>query len=431
MNYTLLLFILFAVFITLNVPIAISLGASALIVGLLMGESLSFAASIMFAAILKIELLAIPFFIMAGYVMDRCGIMDRLFRLIDYIIGPIRGGTAMVTSSVAVLFGGISGSGPADTAALASSLAPVMKDRGYAKPFSAALISAGGSLGLIVPPSIAFILYGVVVPGISIGKMFMAGILPGIMMGIVLAITGYVISKKRGYGFEDRQTRGSLRQVLKALKDSAWGLLAPAVIIGGIYLGVFTPTEAAGVAVLYGIAVGFFIYKEIGVKELLHLAKQTAIDSAVIMLIISGASLFSWILTVDGTIPDLVVALSDRINTNWQVFIFSGLVLLIAGMFIDGASIYLVLVPLLMPTVRAQGIDLIWYGVFIAIVIAIGQFTPPVGVNLFVASRIVDVDFSEICKDIWPVLLASLFCLLLIVLFPFLSTWLPSTMSVR
>ena len=431
MNFTLLLVIIFSLFIICNVPIAISLGASSIIVGLLMGERLSFVASIMFSAVTKIELIAIPFFIMAGYVFDRCGIMARLFRLIDYMMGPVKGGTVIVTSSLAVLFGGISGSGPADTAALASTLSPAMTKRGYSKSFSAALISAGGSLGIIVPPSIAFILYGVVVPGLSIGKMFIAGIIPGILMGGALAITGYLVAMKHGYGLERQQQRGSLKQMLSALRESVWGLIAPGAIIGGIYSGIFTPTEAAGFAVVYGMVIGLIIYKEISVKDLLTIAKQTVIDSAVIMLIISCASLFSWILTVDGTIPRLVTSFSMRVSSVWQVFAISSVILLIAGMFIDGASIYFVLVPLLMPMVNALHIDVIWYGVAVAILVAIGQFTPPVGVNLFVASRVMGISLDEIIKDLWWILLASLASLLLIFMFPVLSTWLPSTMATR
>jgi C4-dicarboxylate transporter DctM subunit len=426
MNDTLLLFLLFAAFVVINVPIAISLGMAAVVVGYLMQGNFSFVASIMLSALQKVELLAIPFFILAGNVFDRCGIMNRLFSLMDSLIGPMRGGTAIVTSAVAVLFGGISGSGPADTAALGSTLAPVMNQRGYSKGFTASLISAGGSLGLVVPPSIAFILYGVVVPGISIGRMFIAGILPGLLMGVALAGVSYVISVRRGYEGQGKRETGL--GFFANLTGSFWGLMAPLVIIGGIYLGVFTPTEAAGAAVVYGVLVGWVVYREITWRELLAIARVTIVDSAVVMLIISSASLFSWILTVDGTVVSLVGDFSAGIHSQWQVFAMAGLVLLGAGLFIDGASIYLVLVPLLIPPAQAQGIDLTWFGVFIAVAIAIGQFTPPVGVNLFVATRVVGIEFDDLLGEIWPFFLASLAALLIVYWFPFLSTWLPSTM---
>jgi C4-dicarboxylate transporter DctM subunit len=425
-NDSLLLFLLFALFLAINVPIAIALGASALVVGFLIQGDIGFAGSVLFSSLQKIELLAIPFFILAGHVFDRCGIMVRLFRFVDSLVGRVRGSTAIVTSGLSVLIGGISGSGPADTAALGSTLGPVMVQRNYSKSFTAALISAGGSLGLVVPPSIAFILYGVVVPGISIGEMFVAGILPGVLMGALIGIAAYVVSVRRGY--EPAGRSWSAAVCLAAMRESSWGLLAPLVIVGGIYLGIFTPTEAAGVAVVYGLLIGWVIYREIRLAQLLELVRATVLDTAVVMLIIACASLFSWVLTIDGTLVTVVADLSARMSAPWEVFLLAAMVLLIAGMFIDGASIYLVLVPLLIPAVRALEIDLVWFGVFVAVNVAIGQFTPPVGVNLFVAARVLEIDFDSVLKDLWPFVAVSIVGLLILYLVPGLSTWLPNTM---
>jgi C4-dicarboxylate transporter DctM subunit len=423
---TLVLLVLFAVMITINVPVSIALCASAAVVGYMIQGDLGFLGAILLSGLQKTELLAIPFFILAGHVFDRSGIVLRMFRVMDALVGRVRGSTGIVTSGVAVLIGGLSGSGPADTAALGATLGPVLVRRGYSKPFAAALISAGGSLGLIVPPSIAFILYGIVVPGISIGKMFIAGVLPGLMMGILIALTSYWMAVRRGIDSDGQPF--SPRVALAALSASAWGLGAPLVIVGGIFLGVFTPTEAAGVAVVYGIFVGVVLHRDLRLRDLLPLLRVTATDTSVVMLIIACASVFSWVITVDGAVVRWVVDFASAIDNPWQVFLFAAVVLLIAGLFIDGASIYFVIVPLLMPAVHAQGIDLIWFGVFVALAVAIGQFTPPVGVNLFVAARVLDVEFDRILPDIVPFVVTSILGLLLIYLFPGISTWLPSTM---
>jgi len=423
---TLLLLVLLGVFIALNVPIAIALGASAVIVGYLIQGNFSFVGSVLFSSLQKIELLAIPFFILAGHVLDRCGIMGRLFVLVDSLVGRIRGSSSVVASAMSVLVSGLSGSGPADTAALGSTMGSAMEERGYSKAFTAALISSGAGLAIVVPPSIAFILYGIAVPGVSIGEMFVAGIMPGLLMGTLVGIVAYGISLRRNYDAGGQPF--SLRRALAALKDSIWGLLAPAVIVGGIYLGVFTPTEAAGVAVIYGLLVGLFVYRELDLGSLVSLARTTAIDTSVVMLIIACSSLFAWVVSVDGAIVEWVRDLAATMHSQWQVFLLAAAVLLVAGLFIDGASIYLVVVPLLMPAVVAQGIDLIWFGIFAAIAVGIGQFTPPVGVNVFVAARVLGVRFHDVIREIVPFLLVSLLGLLLIYLFPAVSTWLPSTM---
>lgn len=426
MSYTLILLLLFAAMITINVPVAIALGASAAVVGYLIQGDLGFLGTILLSGLQKTELLAIPFFILAGHVFDRGGIVMRMFRVMDALVGRVRGSTGIVTSGVSVLIGGLSGSGPADTAALGATLGPVLARRGYPKPFAAALISAGGSLGLIVPPSIAFILYGIVVPGISIGKMFIAGILPGILMGVLIALTSWWMSVRRGIDLDGEAF--SLRAALAAMRSSAWGLGAPMLILGGIYLGVFTPTEAAGAAVVYGLFVGLALHRQMRLADLLPLLRVTATDTSVVMLIIACASVFSWVITVDGAVVRWVSDFATVVQSPWQVFLLAGMVLLIAGLFIDGASIYLVLVPLLMPPVAAQGIDLVWFGVFVALAVAIGQFTPPVGVNLFVAARVLDIEFDRILPEIVPFIVTSILGLLLIYLFPAISTWLPSTM---
>lgn len=426
MNLTLLLILLLGAFIAINVPIAIALGASAVIVGYIIQGNFNFVASVLFSSLQKIELLAIPFFVLAGNVLDRCGIMSRLFILVDSLVGRVRGSTGIVASAMSVVVSGLSGSGPADTAALGSTMGGVMQERGYARSFTAALISSGAGLAIVVPPSIAFILYGIAVPGVSIGEMFVAGVIPGLLMGLLIGIAAYVISVRRGYDGAGKPF--SFRAAWNGFKGAIWGLLAPVVIVGGIYFGIFTPTEAAGVAVIYGLVIGIFVYRQISLRGLFELARLTAIDTAVVMLIIACASLFAWVISIDGTIARSVGELAATVDSQWQVFLLAAVVLLVAGLFIDGASIYLVLIPLLMPAVNALHIDLVWFGIFAAIAVGIGQFTPPVGVNLFVAARVLNVSIESTVKEIAPFLLVSVIGLLIIYLFPALSVWLPSTM---
>ncbi|MFP1632690.1 TRAP transporter large permease [Zhengella sp. ZM62] len=426
MSVTIVVFVLLAAFIAIDVPVAIALGAAAVVGGYMLEGNLGFVGSVLFSSLQKIELLAIPFFILAGNVFDRCGIMRRLFELVDSLVGRVRGRTGIVTSGVSVLLGGLSGSGPADTAALGATVGPILRDRGYSGGSAGALISAGGALGLVMPPSIAFILYAVAVPGVSIGEMFVAGLLPGILMGLLIALCAWLIATRTG--IDRAEGRLSLRNVARAFNRSILGLGAPIVVVGGIYLGVFTPTEAAGVAVFYGLLVGLVFYREIGIRDVAAIARRTMIDTAVVMFIVACASLFSFVITLDGQVMGWITEFAIAVHSEWQVFLLAGIVLLLAGLVIDGASIYLVIVPLLVPAVRMQGIDLTWFGVFVAVAVAIGQFTPPVGVNLFVAARVLDTRIQEILRGILPFVLVSILALFLIYLFPGLSTWLPSTM---
>jgi C4-dicarboxylate transporter DctM subunit len=426
MNLTFLMLVLLGGFIALNVPIAVALGASAVIVGYVIQGNVNFVATVLFSSLQKVELLAIPFFILAGNVLDRCGIMERLFRFVDSMVGRVRGSTSIVASAMSVVVSGLSGSGPADTAALGATMGHVMEDRGYPRPFVAALISAGAGLAIVVPPSVAFILYGIAVPGVSIGEMFVAGILPGILMGLILAVVSFIIARRRGYDAVGSEF--SIKRCFKAFGTAIWGLLAPIVIVGGIYLGIVTPTEAAGVAVVYGLVIGIVVYRAIGLRDILEIARSTAIDTSAVMMIVATASLFAWVMAIDGTVVQLVRDMSADMHGQWQVFLVAGIVLLLAGCFIDGASIYLVIVPLLIPAVNAQDIDLIWFGIFVALTVGIGQFTPPVGVNLFVAARVLHIRMDDSIREILPFLAASLIGLLLIYLFPAISTWLPSTM---
>lgn len=426
MSVTIVVFVLLAAFIAIDVPVAIALGAAAVVGGYMLEGNLGFVGSVLFSSLQKIELLAIPFFILAGNVFDRCGIMRRLFELVDSLVGRVRGRTGIVTSGVSVLLGGLSGSGPADTAALGATVGPILRDRGYSGGSAGALISAGGALGLVMPPSIAFILYAVAVPGVSIGEMFVAGLLPGILMGLLIALCAWLIATRTG--IDRAEGRLSFRNVVRAFNRSILGLGAPIVVVGGIYLGVFTPTEAAGVAVFYGLLVGLVFYREIGIRDVAAIARRTMIDTAVVMFIVACASLFSFVITLDGQVMGWITDFAIAVHSEWQVFLLAGVVLLLAGLVIDGASIYLVIVPLLVPAVRMQGIDLTWFGVFVAVAVAIGQFTPPVGVNLFVAARVLDTRIQEILRGILPFVLVSILALFLIYLFPGLSTWLPSTM---
>lgn len=418
------LFGTFFLLLLLNVPIALSLGAASLVGFLTLDLPLQVLPAMFFASTTKFSLLAIPLFILAGMIMERCGISDRLIRLATLIMGPVAGSLALVTVVVGILFAGISGSGPADVAALGAILIPSMLARGYKKQFTTGLMAAVGSIGIVVPPSIAFIIYGVLAE-VSVGKLFMAGIIPGIIMGIFMGGISYVIARREGYRGE---RRGTLREIWAAFKEAIWGIIAPLIILGGLYGGIFTATEAAGIVVVYGLLVGLFVYREVRFKDLLKLATDSAVASAVVMFIVAAAGLFAWIIIVKGLAVAMTDALLGLTSSTIGFLMIANLILLLAGCFLDAISIFYITVPIFMPVVRQLGIDPIHFGVIMTVNLAIGQFTPPVGVNLYVAGSLGKASLKEVSAGAVPFILASVLALLLITLVPSLSTWIPGLM---
>ncbi|ANX13945.1 C4-dicarboxylate ABC transporter permease [Fictibacillus arsenicus] len=418
-----LLFLSLAFLFIIGTPIAIALGLSTtLIAGMGDLAPLQLVPQQMFNSINSFPLMAIPFFILAGYLMQVGGISQRLVNFASSLVGHITGGLAMVVIITSMFFAAISGSGAATTAAIGSILIPAMIAKGYHVNFASANQAVSGALGVIIPPSIPLILYGIAAKQ-SVGDMFMAGVIPGIVITISLLISAYFVSKRKGYlGVE----KANVSDTFKAFKSAILSLLMPIIVLGGIYGGIFTPTEAAVVAVAYAFIVGVFIYREIKWKELPKIFKESAVTTSIVMIIISTAGLFSFILN-RLRVPALVSETFLDITTNIYVFIIVvNIFLLIVGMFMEAAAAILIFVPILLPIALNLGMDPIHFGIIVVVNLAIGLITPPVGINLFVAMQISKIRIEHISRAIVPFVIILFVDVLIISLIPFFSTWLPS-----
>jgi C4-dicarboxylate transporter, DctM subunit len=416
------LFGVFASLILINVPIAVALGISSLLVIWLTGISNSVLPVVFYASIAKFTLLAVPFFIMTGFIMEKAGISKRLIAFANALVGHLNGGLIIVLVITSMFFAAISGSGPATVAALGVILIPAMVNAGYNASKSAALMAMAGGIGVIIPPSITYVIYGVVASQ-SIGKIFIAGIVPGILVGVALMIAG-LFSERRTK--PSRTKRASLQELFLSFKDAFWGLLTPIIILGGIYGGIFTPTEAAAVSCVYGLMVGIFIYKEIGPKDIFETLIHSAASTAVVMLIIASASIFAWIISVEGITETISTGVLRMFSNKFMIMILINILLLIVGCFIDAVSALYIITPILLPIAIRIGIDPIHFGIIMCVNLSIGLSTPPVGVNLYVACGITNISLKQISRSLGPVLVASIIALLLITYIPGISLWLPS-----
>ena len=426
------LFISFFVFLILGVPIAICLGLSSVCAILYSGTSLTIVATNMYAGISKFLLLAIPFFVLSGNIMAKAGISKRLVKFVDTCVGHRRGGIAIVCVIVACFFGAISGSGPATVAALGAVLVPAMVERGgFSAPFSTALMATSSSIAIVIPPSIAFVVYASIT-GVSIADMFMAGIVPGILMGVALVIVVMVEARRKG--IQPAQKKATAKERWDAFKDAFWGFLMPIIILGGIYGGIFTPTEAAAVSVVYGLFVGMVIYREVKLKDLFDLCVDSAKTTGGIMLIVACASLFSYVCTKFGIADAASELLGSIAHNQFTFLLIVNVIFLIAGCFIDANSAMYIFIPVMLPVCKALGYDVVAFGVMATVNLAIGQVTPPVGVNLFVAIGIkikkgMEVTLQEISKAVMPMLAACIAVLLVVTYVPVTSTALPKALA--
>ncbi|UFJ39914.1 TRAP transporter large permease [Brevibacillus humidisoli] len=418
-----LFFISLAVLLFLSVPIASSLSL-ATIVGVWFHDTLplEIIPQRIFIAMNSFPLMAIPFFILAGNLMTAGGLSQRLVNFASALVGHRTGGLAMVAIITSMFFAAISGSGAATTAAIGSILIPAMVARGYHIEYAASNQAISGALGVIIPPSIPMILYGVAAE-VSIGDMFLAGILPGLLITVSLLISAYIISKRRGYHGVERQ---SIRDVGKAFKEAILALLMPVIVLGGIYTGIFTPTEASVIAVVYSFVIGFLVYREISVQKLVETLRDSAIASSVIMIVIGAAGLFGFFINITG-VPDMVYGFISELVTNKYVFlIMMNVLLLLAGMFLDGGAAILIFVPLLLSTAVNLGIDPVHFGTIMVVNLAIGLVTPPVGIDLFVVSQLSKLSIGRVAKAAVPLIILLFVDVLIISFVPELSTWIPS-----
>ena len=421
------LFLSFFIFLILGAPISICLGLSSVCAILYSGTSLTIVATNMYSGISKFLLLAIPFFVLSGNIMAKAGISKRLIKFVDTCVGHRRGGIAIVCVIVACFFGAISGSGPATVAALGAVLIPAMIESGFTAPFSTALMATASSIAIVIPPSIAFVVYASIT-GVSIADMFSAGIIPGILMGAALVFVVMWEARRNNIQIDKPKAKWSER--MDAFKDAFWGFLMPVIILGGIYGGIFTPTEAAAVSVVYGLFVGMVIYREVSFRDLLDILIDSGKTTGGIMIIVACASLFSFVCTQFG-IADAASALLGKVAVNQFVFLLiCNIIFLIAGCFIDANSAMYIFIPIMLPVCKALGYDVVAFGVMATVNLAIGQITPPVGVNLFVAIGVklkngLQVTLQQISKAVVPQIIASVVVLFLITYIPQISTALP------
>ena len=427
-----ILFISFFIFLILGVPIGICLGLSSVCAILYSGTSLTIVATNMYSGISKFLLLAIPFFVLSGNIMAKAGISKRLIKFVDTCVGHKKGGIAIVCVIVACFFGAISGSGPATVAALGAVLIPAMVEQGgFSAPFSTALMATSSSIAIVIPPSIAFVVYASIT-GTSIADMFMAGIVPGLLMGVALVIVVMLEAKK--HNIKPSREKASGKERWDAFKDAFWGFLMPVIILGGIYGGIFTPTEAAAVSVVYGLFVGMVIYREVSIRDMFDILVDSAKTTGGIMLIVASASLFSFVCTKFGIADAASNLLGSIAHNQFTFLLIVNIIFLIAGCFIDANSAMYIFIPIMLPVCKALGYDIVAFGVMATVNLAIGQVTPPVGVNLFVAISIkikkgLEVTLQEISRAVVPMIAACVAVLLIVTYIPITSTFLPKALA--
>jgi len=414
--------LVFLVLMAIGVPIGTSLGIAALTTIYFFDLGIAMLGINFSTGIASFPLLAIPFFVLAGVILEKAGLAATIAHFFELLVGKTVGGLAMVSVLTCMFWGALSGSGPATTAAVGLILLAPMIKHGYEKSFAAATIATSSDLSIIIPPSIAFIIYGNIT-SVSVSALFVAGIIPGILTGLATLLVAYLISKRRGY--RGTEKRGTPKEILIALKESVWAILTPVIILGGIYMGIFTPTEAAVVAVFYSLFVAVVIYRSISLRDFVRILVDASVTSSVIMFIVVFAGIFSWTTSVIGVI-DLAANTIIRISPNAVVMIILvNLLLLALGMILDAISISYLIMPILIPVLAKFGIDPLWYGVIFISALAIGQATPPVGVNLFTAANLVKSEIDPVAKQAIPFVAIDAVVLIILSLIPALSTYLP------
>ena len=419
---TAFLFILLFVFMFLGMPIAVALGLSSVLTIVYVGrDSLGSLALKLFETSEQFTLLAIPFFILAGAFMTTGGVARRMIRFANACIGHMHGGLAMASVLACMLFAAVSGSSPATVVAVGSIVIGGMMKAGYTKDMAAGVICNAGTLGILIPPSIVMVVYGAATET-SVGQLFMAGIVPGIVLGLMLMVAIYVRARMIKL---PRQPRASLREVVTAARQSVWGLLLLVIVLGGIYGGIFTPTEAAAVSAVYAFVVALFIYRDIGWKDVPRVLVDAARVTVMLMFIIANALLFAYVLTTERIPQTLAEQIVSWGMAPWEFLVVVNVMLLIAGNFMEPTGIILILAPILFPIAMRMGIDPVHLGIIMTVNMEIGMVTPPVGLNLFVTSGITGMSIMEVVRAALPWLTVLLVFLVIVTYVPQLSLWLP------
>lgn len=418
--------LIFGVCLVIGMPVAFALGlggAAGIVVGL-SPDMLATLGTNTYNSIAKYPLIAIPLFILTGIIFERAGVAASLVNFAQSLIGRRHGGLALVAVLVCLIMGGMSGSGPADAAAVAMVMLPSMTKAGYPRPFSASLIAAASSTAILIPPSIALILYSVMLPGLDLRALFAAGLFPGLLAGASLLVPAYFLAKRNGWETV-KSTDEKLPSIRSSFVKAIPALLAPVIILGGLRSGLFTPTEAAVVAVTYGLIIGAFIYRELTWSSLIDMFNEAVKISGVVLIIISLAGIFAWAGTALGTftrLADIILSISD---SSLVLLLLVMLLVLLAGMLLDAISIYLILTPILVPLIQHFEWNPVWFGILLAMNIAIGQFTPPVAINLMVTTKVANIRLEETFGWAMLFMVTMFSALLLVLFFPQIALWLP------
>ncbi len=406
----------------LSLPIFLAMGITCLLFALLFDLPLMVLPQSYVRGLAVYDLLALPFYFLAGDLMNAGGITARLVKFSEALIGHIRGGLSHVTIISSMIFAGVSGSAVADASAIGSVLIPTMKKNGYPSSYVAALTAASSTIGPIIPPSIPMVVYGLLTQ-VSIGRLFLAGAIPGILMGVYLLVISFHISYRRGYPANQRAT---LKQLFRSFIDATPALMMPAIILGGIVIGIVTPTEAGAIAVVYGLVIGCFVYREINLKDLPRIFGQTMVNTATIMIIIATTGLFCWIIANMG-LGGVLVKMFQSISTNkWIILAIINVFFLFWGCFLDPVTAMLIIVPILIPLVQQLGIDLVHFGLIVVLNLMIGLVTPPVGILLYLSSSMANVKLGLMLKELVPFLLALFLVLAMSTYIPSIVMWLPN-----
>jgi len=420
------LFGIFFLLLLLSVPVAVSLGFSAMITAFIFegSDAVIDLASNLFSQLDKYALMAIPMFILAGNLLSKGSSAKRIVEFAKAFVGHLPGGLPIAAIFASIIFAAVSGSSPATVAAIGSIMFGAITAAGYPKTYAVGTITTAGSLGILIPPSIVMIIYGVTAEE-SIGKLFIAGVIPGLLIGFMLMAVTYIGAKRLGF---KRTKPASWKERWIKFKEAFWALMTIVIIIGGIYGGVFTPTEAAAVSAVWALFIAIFIYKDIRLRDLGDVIFESAKTSSMILFIIANASVFAYFLTLEN-IPDMLTQAVVNMHLDKVEFLIAvNIILLIAGNFMEPSSIIMIMVPLLLPVAKMLGIDPIHFGVIITINMELGMLTPPVGLNLFVASGITGLSIKEVVKSVMPWFLVLLIGLILITYIPQISLWLPQKM---
>ncbi|MEB3101013.1 TRAP transporter large permease [Ferviditalea candida] len=421
---TVLLFSIFLVLMILRVPIAIALALSTVVVLFQTNFNMNMVPQRIFTALDSFPLMAIPGFVLAGVMLARGGISKYLIEALRKWIGHIPGGLSIVTILSSMLFAAISGSSPATAAAIGSIMIPAMVSAGYDKKYAMGLVAASGTLGILIPPSIPLIIYGIT-SEVSIGKLFMAGILPGLMLGSVLVGSAIYYARKYGYG---RDQKSSMGVRMKASLKAVWGAFLPILILGSIYTGAATPTESAVIAVVYALIISVFVYRELKWKDIRPILVESINITSMIFLIIGAASLFGLYLT-NAQVPQAVGAwIAESDMNKWVFFIIVNLLFFVMGTFLEAVSIILITLPILLPILKHLGIDLIHFAIVMTVNMELAMITPPVGLNLFVVSGIAKEKLGAVVRGVFPFIILFIIVLALFVIFPQISLYLPDRM---